>query len=187
MAVDPVIVEDGTIVAGANSYVSVAEANKYHDERLNDGWTNSGVRDRQKAVIAATQYLIQQYRLRWQGIRVDVNQTLDWPRAGVILDDYYNPTGRPYYWPGSPVEVPHDVVPEEVKIATYEAAERARVSDLLQDSPSGGANVKRLKAGSAEIEYFANSTTTQTYYPTIDRTLWPLLKGTPGTVQLLRA
>ena len=36
----PLIVEDGTLPAGANSFASVADADAYHAARLTTAWTH---------------------------------------------------------------------------------------------------------------------------------------------------
>lgn len=186
-ATDPVIVEDGTIIANANAYDSVANTDAYHDSRNNSVWTSASLRKRQASVIRATDYLVQTYRMRWKGIRIDTKQTLDWPRKGVIREDYFNPQfgARAFGVPLLAFEVGEKEIPIEVKFAMYEAALRDLSGELSPDLERGGA-VKRLKAGSAEIEYFQGASPSRKF-PVVENYLAPLLSSMPGTRMLARA
>lgn len=81
-------VEDGTIVADANSYVSVAEADDFLCNSLTPTeWDALTTADRERLLIASTRWLDQQ--ARWYGTPVDdtgVND-LRWPRSGVCDRD----------------------------------------------------------------------------------------------------
>jgi hypothetical protein len=75
------IPEDGSIVAGANSYVSLSFADTFHTDRGNTAWTGNN-EAKQAALIKATDYIEQVYNGRWKGILVDDAQALSWPRYG---------------------------------------------------------------------------------------------------------
>ena len=82
------IVEDGSIVAGAESYISVADAETFLNNR---GLTLTGAEsDKEAALRKATDYMVQVYRMRWQGWKVDQTQALDWPRNSVYVDQSIN-------------------------------------------------------------------------------------------------
>ena len=51
----PIVVEDGTIVAGANVYSTMAESNGYHDDRGNATWTSAATKAREEAKIQAAE------------------------------------------------------------------------------------------------------------------------------------
>lgn len=94
-----ITVEDGTGVADANSYVTVAEARQY---AANRGVTLSAAdNDVAAMLIKAVDYLEAQC-CRYQGAKVDQNQALCWPRTGVYL--------------GS-AEFPSDAIPNSLKAA----------------------------------------------------------------------
>lgn len=78
-----IVVEDGSIVANANSYQTVAQARAYALQR---GITLDADDDVVGAqLINATDYL-QQFECQYQGKRTDCeNQLLAWPRTGVVL------------------------------------------------------------------------------------------------------
>jgi len=77
------IVEDGTIVAGANSYVTLAEARAFAADRgatlSADDAVLSGI------LVAATDYL-ESFRGQYIGLLVSpLVQPLQWPRKKVVL------------------------------------------------------------------------------------------------------
>lgn len=182
----PIVVEDGTIVAGANVYDTIANANAYHDARGNTVWAQAELKAREEAAIRGTDYLTRTYRERWKGIRIDQDQTLDWPRAGVLREDFFRPdtAPRPVLFPGLAFLVGEDEIPLEVKHAFYEAALRALSEDLIPDLERGG-DIKSLKAGSAAVEYFQSASDTKEYRA-IDLLVLPLLHSKPGQRGIVR-
>lgn len=180
-----VIVEDGTVVANANSYISVADATTYFTNRPNTDWTAASADEKAAALIKATDYMVQKYRLKWRGIRVNFDQVLDWPRAGVITEDFYSPetAPRPTIFTGLAYEYPTNVVPLEVKNACCELAARSLASsDPLNADLSRGGAVKREKVGTLEVEYFGNAVP-YTVYQAIDDLLRPFFKSTGNRLQ----
>ena len=84
------VVEDGTGLSTANSYLSVANADTYHSNvTRSDDWSGATVAVKQNALIVATQYLDIRYQGRWRGYRASGTQALAWPRASVEDDDGY--------------------------------------------------------------------------------------------------
>ena len=78
-----IIVEDGTLIPGANSYESLENVRTY---ALNRGVILSSVDDELAAmVIKATDYLEAQ-ACKYQGTVVAVDQSLQFPRYGVFLN-----------------------------------------------------------------------------------------------------
>lgn len=80
-----IIVEDGTIVAGANAYASLNELDTYHEDRGNTAWVNADDETKEAAMLRATAGLETQYRERWIGFKSNHNdanapQFLAWPR-----------------------------------------------------------------------------------------------------------
>lgn len=105
-------VEDGTGVAGANSYLSIADADQYHFDigTAATSWDDLTDAQKQQALRNATRYLDNQYGRRWKGSRTDRVNVLDWPRAFVIDTDGFT--------------VESNVVPQGLKDACAEAALR---------------------------------------------------------------
>ena len=158
----------------ADSYVSVDDAAAYAAKK-GLSFPASPAEPAEQALRRATAWLDSTYRIRFPGAATDVWQSLEWPRAGVI-------------YRGQPLD--EDVIPQQIKDATCEAAvrEMAEPGSLAPDLERGGA-VKRLKAGSVEVEY-ADGADLTTTFTTIDGLLSGLLlpaKGKTATSFIARA
>lgn len=134
MAVE-IIVEDGSGVANANSYVSVANARVYAEAR---GVTFPVSNDEVATfLIRATDYLEAQ-ECEYQGERTSSDQALSWPRTGVVLncDD-----------------VPPNVIPKSLISAQVQLAMAVFAGFDLQPNVSPADYVTREKVGPIETEY----------------------------------
>jgi hypothetical protein len=163
------IVEDGTGLSTAESYISVADADTYFINRGVTSWDAlDNTDDKEPALRKATEYMINKYRRRWQGARVYQIQALDWPRVGVVVDSW---------------SVASDEVPTEVARACAELALKANAEDLQPDLEQG---VIREKVDVIEVEYDKNSPQA-IRYSQIDSMLAPFLSGIGGaSVGLIR-
>lgn len=179
-AVQSLIVEDGTGLFNADSYISVADADLRHTNFGNTAWTVGTVTLAQKesALRKATAYMEQAYRMKWQGLPRKprsgfassdfLPQALSWPRWDVWVDQY-------------PVDP--DSVPAEVKNACADLALRALTGDLNADLTQ---KVVREGVGSLATAYDPNSPQ-HVRYRAIDMMLAPFLVTTSGNVRLMRA
>lgn len=79
-----IIVEDGSIVANANSYVTVAEARAYATAR---GVTLGVDAVVEAALISAADYT-ESKRAQYQGEKVSPDQELQFPRFNVFVDGF---------------------------------------------------------------------------------------------------
>lgn len=126
----------------ANSYVAVADADTYFADAIHaSAWDSATSATKSKALVTATRYIDRQ---TWQGEPAaddPAENALAWPRSGVT--DRY----------GDAV-TPTDVLPADVKVATYELALALIEDTTLQSSSSADRDAKRLRAGEVEIEYF---------------------------------
>lgn len=76
MAVSSIVATAGS--SSANSYISVATASDFADDRLGTlNWTTASADDRAKALLTATARLDE---LQWVGSRATTTQALAWPR-----------------------------------------------------------------------------------------------------------
>ncbi|BEV43929.1 DnaT-like ssDNA-binding protein [Afipia carboxidovorans] len=156
-------------------YGDLEGALAYHQARGNVAWSADSVTDTQRAaaLTRATSW-VDSYRSRLPGRKADGRgQELEWPRVGAA-----DAEGN---------EIAEDEIPIEVEQATYEAALRELVEpgSLFPDLERGGA-VKRLKAGSVEVEY-ADSASLTTTFTAIEAILEAILTPASGaTVDLLR-
>lgn len=76
------IIEDGTIVTGADSYAEVQDARDYATSR---GLTLTGSDAVVEALLRKASDFIDSLESRFQGSRVEVDQPLAWPRSSVFL------------------------------------------------------------------------------------------------------
>lgn len=130
----PFIVEDGTGVAGATSYLSVEDADLFHEDALySDEWLEDTLTlpRKERALMAASRMLDDLWR--WRGVSVTATQGLDWP---LLATD-----GTAYF-------------PYDIKRATAEVA-----LWLIRNPPgSGGApvaqqTVEGVKLGPMELTF----------------------------------
>lgn len=137
-------VEDGTGLAAADAYVSVADCDAYCDA-LGRTFSTGSTGDKESAIRRATQSIDALYRTRFPGVRLKYRaQALEWPRAGAV--------------DARGASVPSDAIPVEIEMATYEAAVRelAESGSTMPDLERGGA-IKSISAGSVSIEYGAGA------------------------------
>ena len=175
------IVEDGTNVADANSYVTVEYADAYLAFKSNDtAWQEQDTVDKQDYLCWATRLLDQ--RANFEGrptYRSDtVAQALRWPRTGVLDRDGFL--------------LAPDAIPAPIKAATVEIAWHLfsqQVDPSLLSSMGQGA-LKRVKADVVEVEYFTNIDTVSPFPLGINHILWPLgslsISGTSNAVRILK-
>lgn len=171
------IVEDGSGVAGAESYISVAAADTYFNNVGSDAWAGLSTTEKEQALRKATLYISGEFRDRWAGVRVSATQALDWPRYLVPVRDAPGGTRYPTFYPNT-------TVPLGVQYACAEAAVRASAGDLAPDLTRG---VLTETVGTLSVEYDPNSPELPRYHA-IERMLTPYLKfsGGAGVVSLVR-
>uniref|UniRef100_A0A6M3LK78 Putative structural protein n=1 Tax=viral metagenome TaxID=1070528 RepID=A0A6M3LK78_9ZZZZ len=157
-----IVVEDGTGLATAESYISVADASTYFTARGNTTWDAIATDALREAYLRqATEYMISTYRRRWQGVRLDEDQALDWPRDGVVVDSW---------------EVDNDSVPTIIERACAELALKASSAELQPDLTQG---VLSEQVGVIKVEYDRNSPQA-TRFKAIEAMLAPFLKSGGG-------
>lgn len=128
-------IEDGSIVADANSYVTATEAKAYADARGLSLPTADA--DVEKLLIQAMDYL-EAKRAEYQGDKTDPsNQELQWPRTGVKIDCN---------------DLASNVIPKELKQAQIVLAIEKNSGTDLQPTRSEGF-VKKEVVGPIETEY----------------------------------
>jgi hypothetical protein len=171
------IIEDGTGVLNADSYVSASRAQAFASS-LGLAWPEN-VTAAEQALRRATRFIDASYRGRFLGVRVKGRaQALEWPRSGVFvaqvsrdeaagdplgLDDTWAARdGRTYgygygYGYGIPAYVllPNNIVPVEVIEATIEVAirEAGKLTVSVDAAEPNGA-VKRVSVGDTSTEFY---------------------------------
>lgn len=109
------IVEDGTGIDGATSYIEIAYADEYFADRGNTVWPALTEEQKQAALIQASDYVSTHYT--YKGTKASTSQGLAFPRIGVVDQSGLPVTG----------------VPECIKKCTAELAVRASQSALVPD------------------------------------------------------
>ena len=87
-----IVVEDGTVVSGSNSYTTVSGITVYAEDYGLSAWTSTDITDtmREQAVFKSMRYL---EALPWKGTKYSADQNLEWPRSyvydrnGYLVDD----------------------------------------------------------------------------------------------------
>lgn len=147
-----ITLETGTSIASANSWIAATTASNYIENHGLDSagaWASASSETQKGALVAAGQYL--NYYPDWKGYRYDdpVNQSMAWPRSGVVDNDGYSIGTE---------------IPQQVKDAQAELALKFVVDgDLLPDLGVGAGAVKTQKVGPIMLEYFEGLNPQKTY------------------------
>lgn len=153
-------VEDGTMVSGANSYVSDAEYVAYAAARGKTIGSDEATREIE--LIKAMDF-IESHRDKFKGIKRTQDQALQWPRYNVAIDGY---------------TIENDVIPDELKNAQMEAGMYLNSAELLRTGSVQ--DVQREKLGQLEVSYFNGGSYEVVRADTVDVYLNPLLKKGGG-------
>ena len=162
-------VEDGTIVAGANSFVSIVTFQTYTDNR---NWDVSSFDDDAvgAALVKAGDYLNNEERFWWRGNRVNDEQPMAWPRANVIVQL------------GTGNVIASNLVPQKIKDAQcYIAYKQLTVGDVQPDLERGGA-IQSVSAGGVSVSYM-NTAMVETLYQVSSGILKPYLRRIYYTIK----
>lgn len=166
----PLIVEDGTGIANAESLVTVAFMDTYHAERGNTLWAPISNDRKEQLARKATEYLTATYYGAWIGVAAYTGNNLPFPRKPT------EPRHYGLYELG---------VPLEVKRAVAELALIADTVPLLPATIARGK--KKVKVGPIEVEYDGNSPT-QTKFVSASLLIVPYLRpiATTNMARLIR-
>lgn len=177
-------VEDGTGLANADSYVSVADTTAYHLSRGNAAWAAGAPTDQETALRRSTFWIDPTYRGRFPGYQVNGRgQSLEWPRIGAYVtipdngrsDAFYYGNERDYVYLNGVYYIPPTQVPREVITATCEAALRELVSPgVLAPDQTRDDLLASLKVGPITLTYGGGSPD-NTIFQIIDNSLRSLL------------
>ena len=135
------IVEDGSVVTGADSYISVTDATTYFDNHsAPTTWTSSNTAKKEGALRYATTSVDGMFL--FTGEVFSLTQPLAWPRSDAT--DYEDRT------------IATNTVPQRVKDATCELALLHLTKPLNQNYDRGG-ETKIEEVGPIKVEYFSNA------------------------------
>lgn len=152
------IVEDGTGLSTAESYISVADADAYFLDRGNAAWAALSNDAKEQALRKGADYLLAVYDQRWKGQRVTFEQAMSWPRYDVVVNQYV---------------IPSNVIPVALKRANAELALRASTAELLADV---GGQVLSETVGPISVTY-AEGARQNTKFALVENMLASLMQG----------
>lgn len=157
------------ITLGTDTYVTVADADTYHTNRGNTGWTGATTEAKEIALRKATDYLDRQFTFR--GYKQTQTQLLDWPRYEAYTDD------------GWLVGDQLSNLPKQLTDACCIVAEiyRSGSANLDRIVVAGTQYTKKTKVDVIEIEYELGPTVSESDVPThVYKLLRPILVGGAG-------
>lgn len=160
------IIEDGSVVAGANSFVTVAEAIAYAEERNEAFPTGEG---EVEGLLHHAMDYIASFRRSFAGQKVSPTQGTPYPRVNATVD------GEPF---------PADAIPQELKQAQCQLAVDCYSIGGLQLTSSGYAT-SREKIDVIEVEYAVGSQVSggsapaEPSFPKADNLLESMFNGGP--------
>lgn len=131
--------EDGSGLPDSNSYIDLAFADQYHEDRGNDFWAGLSSPVKQKALVRATSYIDKRFGRKFRGSRQIIDQALYWPRVGAVDDDGYS----------------FPQVPRQLEKATAEYAMRAAIYNVLAPDPLRPVPAQDMTTGTQASEVIA--------------------------------
>ena len=134
------VVEDGSIVAGANSYVTAAELNAYVAAR--GAFLSGDNGSAEQVLLQAMDYV---ESLTFIGFKKTEGQALQWPRTGVVIDGY---------------AFPDSAIPKELKAGQIQVA--ISIDAGVNPLSTLGRETKREKVDVIEVEYSDSASETET-------------------------
>lgn len=134
------IVEDGTGIPDANSYVTVEEADDYLTQNIHveAKWTALSLDEKQRLLSWASRYLDQ--HAEWNGYPTYPTAQLRWPRMFVTNRDR--------------IPISQYTIPQQIKEATMELARYLLTDDLSEPRAQDG--LKQVKVDVIEIVFNAD-------------------------------
>jgi hypothetical protein len=115
------IIEDGSVVADADSFITEAEADtilaKYGKDTV---WTTKSSAEKEVLLLTAGSYL--NTKPKWCGCIVELAQTMIWPRVNMYKCGFL---------------IGSDTVPEDIKRAQAFMAEKAIANSIFRDVDPG--------------------------------------------------
>lgn len=171
------VLEDGTGVTGAQTYVTVAEADAYHAALHNTAWPappatgeDPANAAKEAALRKAAAYLDARCLPKASGWRKKPAQGLLFPRTGA--KDY------------SGASIGENSIPEAYKDAQCEAALLVITGTDLAPNTPGGPQLARKRVDALEKQWFQGDTDAKPVFGWINTILTPLFGPDTGSKQL---
>lgn len=134
----PTLVETAG-ATNANTYCTLAEAETYHDSRVeHESWADANNDEKNKALLMATRLLDDLYE--WAGFPTNEDQALQWPRNAVMDRHNWN-------------SIDIDTIPERLKQAQAEFAAQLLAEDRSLDYDVERYGLNSLRAGPVSMAF----------------------------------
>lgn len=151
--------EDGSVVSGANTYVTLAEYKAWADDRGITYGTDAAVTEQ---IYRAMDYI---ESLNFIGEKANENQPMQWPRLGAIVDGY---------------EVDGTEIPAQLKLAVYEAIK----VDADGNSELGDLERRTISESVGDISVtYASNSSSRTTTPALNFALRKLVFPAMGVMR----
>ena len=147
------VVEDGSKVTGANTYITLAEFKAWADARGVNYSSDGHVTEN---ILRAMDYIEE---VLFIGVKETRDQALQWPRVDVVIDGYALDVGE---------------IPKELKNATYELVKAIIDGDNKLNPVER--QVTKEKVDSLEVTYKSNAGM-QRHTPAVTRALRKLIRS----------
>jgi hypothetical protein len=171
-----VTVEDGTIIAGANSYAALVTADAYHEEMGNTAWDGFSDELKDAGLIRGTLMIESRYRGRWIGYKTNnsataIVQLLAWPRRKLKSEDPTTDITLTPLEDQDGIDIGINDIPLVVQYACMEAAfMHASGSALVPDKVTRSKYVTKTRVDVIE-QTFSDKTPAIDRFPLIDQLL----------------
>lgn len=156
------VVEDGSLVVGANSYVSLADARAFATARGFSLPSDDAVLE--PLLIKAMDYL-ESKRAEYKGTKVESTQALQWPRQDVYIDGFL---------------FDYQAIPVELVSAQVQLAIEQHVNEVELNPTDDGKFITKDKTGPLETEFSARYSSKFPTITAVDRFVAVLLKRGGG-------
>lgn len=168
------VVETGTGLPDATAYVSVATFRTYWEDRCIDLPIGGAQSEIQGAIVQASSFLDRRYRDRIIGLRLNVSQSLEFPRTNAFYRDGRSVFGVAPEWRDATIELAFRVL----EVQPFAKAPLA--PDPVYDDTNRVVTAKREKVGPIEesTTFSSGDATIITWrkFPTVEGLLRELVR-----------
>ena len=160
------IVEDGSIVTSANTYINLADARTRATILGVSISATDGTAEQQ--LEQAALYVDREYRARYQGYKTISTQPMQFPRCGVYIDGF---------------AVDTDNIPQEIIDAQVYATAQLEASEEFYSNNDGLSIASEEVDRAVKVSYFDNGKSgNQVKFKDVSQTIKPLLINSGGLV-----
>ena len=159
-----IIVENGSVVAGANSYIDDAYLLAF---ALMMGITLPATEAERNPLVFKAMDKVESFRKRFKGYKTTSTQLTQWPRQDVYIDDMIFES---------------NLIPTELKKSQAQYAIDAIDKALFESND--GTNVKKEKLDVLEVEYFENGSYGEAVFAQAEAYIDELLNRTANSYKL---